>query len=189
MRKGHDFHKDKDVGEFVKPWLMREKYPCVFFFLPYLTTFIEELLLVVEAVNCFGSGVAGLSVLTHTHTPPQRSNSPWKEKPSRRHFSLLDCAEGSRTSNLCPSCCCASTDKNGAVLPHAGLPLSVHSSRGLIVPLTHRNFWVFPRRYFPAKSWMLGLSKFGISLFLYVAFMCFLSDSIAQDGLYSPRLL
>ena len=24
MRKGHDFHKDKDVGEFVKPWPMRE---------------------------------------------------------------------------------------------------------------------------------------------------------------------
>ena len=36
----------------------------------YPTTFIEEWLLVVEAVNCFGSGVAGLSVLTHTHTPP-----------------------------------------------------------------------------------------------------------------------
>ena len=69
-RKGHDFHKDRDVGEFVKPWPMREKYPCVFFSLPYPTTFIEELLVVVEAVNCFGSGVAGVSVHASTHTPP-----------------------------------------------------------------------------------------------------------------------
>ena len=57
-------------GELVKPWPMREKYPCVFFSLLYPTTFIEEMLLVVEAVNGFGSGVAGLSVLTHTHTLP-----------------------------------------------------------------------------------------------------------------------
>ena len=36
----------------------------------YPTNFIEEWLLVVEAVIIFGSGVAGLSVLTHMHTPP-----------------------------------------------------------------------------------------------------------------------
>ena len=70
MRKGHDFHKDKDVGEFVKPWAIEEKYPCVFFSLLYPTTFIEELLLVVEVVIVFGSGVVGLLVLTHTYTPP-----------------------------------------------------------------------------------------------------------------------
>ena len=39
MRKGHDFHKDKDVGEFVKPGPMREKYPCVFFPLFYSNHF------------------------------------------------------------------------------------------------------------------------------------------------------
>ena len=42
--------------------------------LPYPTTFIEEMLVVVEVVMIFGSGVAGLSVLTHTHTPPARSS-------------------------------------------------------------------------------------------------------------------
>ena len=49
--------------------------------LPYPTTFIEELLLVVEVVNFFGSGVVGLLVLTHTHTPP-RLTSQWKKPPS-----------------------------------------------------------------------------------------------------------
>ena len=34
------------------------------------TTLIEELLLVVEAVNDLGAGVAGLSVLASMHTPP-----------------------------------------------------------------------------------------------------------------------
>ena len=56
---------------------------CLLPLLLFPTTFIEELLLVVEATNCFGSGVAGLSALTHTHTPPQCLTSPWKEKPSR----------------------------------------------------------------------------------------------------------
>ena len=35
MGKGHDFHKDKDVGEIVKPWANKGKYACVFF--PCLT--------------------------------------------------------------------------------------------------------------------------------------------------------
>ena len=56
----------------------------------YPTTFIEEWLLVVEAVIVFGSGVAGLSVLTHTHTPPQQLTSQWKRKPSRTlHYAGL----------------------------------------------------------------------------------------------------
>ena len=78
MRKGHDFHKDKG-GEIVKPWPIREK-PCAIFpcFIP--TTFIKKWLLVVEAVNGLGSGVAGLSVLTHTHTPPLLT-SQWQKKP------------------------------------------------------------------------------------------------------------
>ena len=83
MRKGNDFHEDKG-GEFVKPWASEGKYPCVFppCFIP--TTFIEEWLLVVEAVNCFGSGVAGLSVLTHTHTLPTAFDfTRAGEKPSR----------------------------------------------------------------------------------------------------------
>ena len=56
MRKGgNDFHKDKDVEEFVKPWLMRENTH-VSSSLPYQTTFIEEWLLVVEAVIVLGVG-------------------------------------------------------------------------------------------------------------------------------------
>ena len=56
------------------------KYPYVFFpcFIP--TTFIKEWLLVIEAVIAFGSGVEGLSVLTHTHTPP-RLTSQWPKPP------------------------------------------------------------------------------------------------------------
>ena len=35
MRKGHDFHKDKDVGEIVKPWPIRENtHVSSFFTLP-----------------------------------------------------------------------------------------------------------------------------------------------------------
>ena len=145
-----------------------------------------------------GSGVAGLSVLAHMHTPPLLT-SRWQQKCSRtlqfatsqfccsppqsvrssrcsstcRDFTLHDCAEGSHTSNSRPSFCCASMDKNGAVLPHAGPPLSVHSSRGLIVPLTHRNFWVFPRRSFPCEivdvvaieSWYFSLPLCGLYVF------------------------
>ena len=37
--------------------------------LPYPTNFIEEWLLVVEAIIIFGSGVARLSALASTHTP------------------------------------------------------------------------------------------------------------------------
>ena len=47
--------------------------------LPYPTTFIKELLLVIEAVMVFGSGVAGLLVLTHMHTPPWLT-SLWQGK-------------------------------------------------------------------------------------------------------------
>ena len=49
-------------------------------FFVYPTTSIEEWLLVVEAVNCFGSGVAGLSVLTHTHTPLADWTSRWAKE-------------------------------------------------------------------------------------------------------------
>ena len=56
-------------GGFVKPWPMREKPMCLLP-LSYSNHFHKERLLVVEAVMIFGSGVAGLSVLTHTHTPP-----------------------------------------------------------------------------------------------------------------------
>ena len=97
MRKGHDFHKDKDVGELVKPWPMREKYPCVWFSLPYPTTFIEELLLVVEAFNCFGSGVAGLLVLNLMHTPPWLTSLWLGKMTAITHTGILhsphDCAK------------------------------------------------------------------------------------------------
>ena len=86
--------------------------PCVFFSLPYPTTFIEELLLVVEAVNCFGSGLEGLSVLNLTHTPPWLT-SLWLGKMtaihSRRDFSTLPTTveKCSRTCNSCLLHCCS----------------------------------------------------------------------------------
>ena len=74
--------------------------------------------------------MAGLSVLTHTHTLPTILMFIF----SHRSSSLNDCAEGSRTSNFrVLPIVCSSTDKNGAVFPHAGPPLFVHSSQGQIV--------------------------------------------------------
>ena len=77
-----------------------------------------------------GSGVAGLSVLTHMHTLP----TILLFILSRRSSPLHDCAEGSHTSNFhVLPVVCSSTDKNGVVFPHTGPRLSIHSSRGLIV--------------------------------------------------------
>ena len=53
--------------------------------------------MVVEAVMIFGSGVAGLSVLTHTHTPPT-VDFTMEEKPSRT--SSLTQAISSRTHDF-----------------------------------------------------------------------------------------
>ena len=107
MRKGHDFHKDKDVGELVKPWPMREKYPCVCFSLPYPTTFIEELLLVVEAVNFFGEwGGRIVSPQPHAHSTMVDFTMAGKNDchHSRRDFSTLPTTvqKRSRTSNSRP---------------------------------------------------------------------------------------
>ena len=67
---GHDFPKDKDVGGNLSNLEPKGGKTHVFSSLSYSNHFLYERLLVVEAVNDFGSGVAGLSVLTHTHTLP-----------------------------------------------------------------------------------------------------------------------
>ena len=77
MRKGNDFHKDKDVGKLSTLGPIRENTH-VSSFLSLPNHFHGEWLLVVEAVIVFGSGVARLSVLTHTHTPPWLT-SQWKK--------------------------------------------------------------------------------------------------------------
>ena len=94
------------------------KYPCVLFpcFIP--TTFIEEWLLVVEAVIVFGSGVAGLSVLTHMHTPPLLT-SQWKKKPLPslpQDFTLSTTVqEHSRTLHYTSLLtCCSSSHRSGS---------------------------------------------------------------------------
>ena len=87
MRKGHDFHKDKG-GEIVKPWPRREKNPCAIFpcFIP--TTFNKNGCWWLRQLMVFGSGVAGLSVLTHTHTPPLLT-SRWKKKHFHHSHRIL----------------------------------------------------------------------------------------------------
>ena len=119
----------------------------------------------VEAVNAFGSGVAGLSVLfphahsTHvcpffslTHSSLVSSLSPrfcfeillthrfWGVFGSHAGFlplphELLSTHE--LQIHVLPAVC-ASTDKNGAVFPHAGPPLAVPFLAGSDCLTTHR---------------------------------------------------
>ena len=136
--------------------------PCCFATLSYPTSFnLFNVLLggwVVMAaggwaVIAFGSGVAGLSVLCphphSTHDPmvslpvlfSSRACSlcPWHFVPL--HELLLTFTQGIvAVTHAQPisrpfSCCCSPTSPGRAV----------HSSRGLIVSLTHGKFWVFPR--------------------------------------------
>ena len=69
MRRGMIFTRIRMWGKLSNLGPMREIPMCLISLL-YPTTFIEEWLVVVEAVIILGSGVAGLLVLTHTHTPP-----------------------------------------------------------------------------------------------------------------------
>ena len=94
---GHDFPKDKDVwGGICQTLSQKGENPCVIFFvlfqLPPFNNFCWQLGKVM-AVNCFGSGVAGLSVHASMHTPPSSWLWNGKGKPSRtlhshRFFSL-----------------------------------------------------------------------------------------------------
>ena len=128
MRKGHDFHKDRG-GRNCQPWPMREKTHMSSSFVLFQPLSLRK---VAGGWGRYGlgSGVAGFSVLSHTHTLPMILLFIL----SRRSSSLHDCAEGSCTSNfrILPVVC-SSTDKNGALFPHVGPPLSVHSSQGQIV--------------------------------------------------------
>ena len=118
-----------------------------------------------RAVIAFGSGVAGLSVLfppshsTHVfHSSPSRTH-PWSVHShhdfgfvfssrtgfgaflvSRRFSSSPPrVAEHPRTANCVLPVVCASTDKNGAVFPHAGPPLSVLFLAGSDCLPTHKH--------------------------------------------------
>ena len=66
---GHDFPKDKDVeGNLSILSQKGEKPMCLIPLFLFPTTLIEELLLVVEAVNDFG-GWGGRTVSPHPHAP------------------------------------------------------------------------------------------------------------------------
>ena len=102
----------------------------------------------VEAVNAFGSGVAGLSVLCppahFTHVCPLYWLFISSRRPSSSPHELLNTHE---LQNCILPVVCASTDKNGAIFPHAGPPLSVLFLAGSDCLPTHRycSVWVvFP---------------------------------------------
>ena len=68
---GHDFLKGKDVGEFVQLWPKRGKTPCVLFPCFYFQPLsLKNYCWWLKQLMILGAGVAGLSVLTHTHTLP-----------------------------------------------------------------------------------------------------------------------
>ena len=118
----------------------------------------------VEAVNSFGSGVAGLSalptcpihpclpILLLTHSSLVSSLSPRFWGLLAPHAQVLGAflvsrrfssspprvAEHPRTANCVLPVVCASIDKNGAVFPHAGPPLSVPFLVGSDCLTTHR---------------------------------------------------
>ena len=108
MRKGHDFHKDKG-GEIVNlgQW---EKNTHVSSF-PCLTQPIslKNFCWWLRQLIALGSGVARLSVLTHTHTPPLLT-SQWKKKPlpslPQIDYSLHDSAKTLAHSPLVTLHCC-----------------------------------------------------------------------------------
>ena len=77
------FPKDKDVGEFVKPW-PRGKIPMCLLPLLIPTTFVKKDCWWLRQLIVLGSGVAGLSVLTHTHTPPQLTSLTEEIRPFPR---------------------------------------------------------------------------------------------------------
>ena len=91
-----------------------------------------EWLLLVEAVMVFGSGVAGLSVLTHTHTPP-RLTSLWQGKTT----AITHAGDSTLPTTL-------------LLLTHFHfrvLSIGCSSShRELLFILTHWTSWFYPRR-------------------------------------------
>ena len=106
----------------------------------------------------FGSGVAGLSVLTHTHTPPARNThalSPLHVTSTVCSFitvvhphadiplskTVLECW---CTPNHVLSIVCSSTHKLGAVRPHAGTVVCSLPSHVGVLPF-HAQFgsWYF----------------------------------------------
>ena len=93
-------------GKFIKPWPMREKYPCVFFYFFYPTTSIEEWLLVVEAVNGLWEW-GGRTISPHPHAHSTMVDFTMEETTILTHAGIPlfpRRAERSCTSNSCPLC-------------------------------------------------------------------------------------
>ena len=117
------------------------------------------------AVNCFGSGVVGLSVHASTHTPP----SSWLQNGRKNIHTLFTHAEiflsprvakHPRTAICILPVAFSSTDKNRAAFPHAGPPLSVPFFAGSDCLPTHRYSFVWGAhgelravRFHPRFSW------------------------------------
>ena len=152
---------------FVNLWPTWEKKPmCLIplFLLP--TTLIEELLLVVESVNDFGSGVAGMSVLAYA----LHSIRP---HPSCRLFLLPTSCKMLKTCNSCPPHCCSYSRTGISRFPHV-----------VLSPTESWMLWL----YFSLPDWFVGLHCLflthrwgGCELIPSVAYVCFPSDFVAQD--------
>ena len=137
MRKGHDFHKDKDVGEFVKPWPLG-KNPCVttlFYFQPLSLKngrwwLMQLLSLGVGWQDC---------QFSPTRTLHPLSTSLWQGKTTTithaRYHSLHECIEHPRTAISCPPCSCSPS----------------RTSNCLLIVFTHRNFPGFTHAVFSLR--------------------------------------
>ena len=148
--------------------------------------------------------MAGLSVLTHTHTLPRFCCSS-------SHADLLLSTTVLKAHSLLPIFASfllfVHPQKNRAVFPHTGPPLSIHSSQGRIV-FHAQDFPVFYPRIFPLRiykwfgciipsrtdSWVLrcrfrSLPGWGnYNLFPSMVYVCFPGDFIAQGRVeFSPR--
>ena len=106
------------------------------------------MMLVVEAVIAFGSGVAGLSVLTHMHTPPQRLTSQ-----RRRNLHAVSNFWDLMILLLIPH---ADIFLAPRVAKHPGTAISrppgscspSRTSNCLLIVFTHMNFLVSPTQFF-----------------------------------------
>ena len=97
------------------------------------------------AVNCFGSGVAGLSIHASMHTPPIFDS--WMERKNDYHthtriffFSPWD-AEHPHTKISRPPCCLFTHRQKGSCFSSRRTSIVVHSSQGRIVPHAQDFSW------------------------------------------------
>ena len=106
MRKGHAFHMDKDVGE-LSNLGQQGKIPMCLLSLFTQPPPLKNGCWWLRQLIVFRSGVAGLSVLTHMHTPP-RLTSQWKrnhcDHSRRKYHSPHDVAIAHALPFSCPLC-------------------------------------------------------------------------------------